>query len=915
MLFQTRHDCGNEDLEFYFFMDVNVIRTEKNKFSFLSVLFIWLSITTMAFGGPITSLIVDLEGTLIQKQQDYVFENGHKIPLLKQISGQWIDASGKNQSYSYYIKKDAIDLLKYALTLQKEGHIPSGIHVLTFMPQAKLNSILKNMVVDGKPLIDTVSSAFGTEAITAYSRSVRPDETGRGKKDLGLFTREKNLSVWTALKKGDLSQLSELKPGKVSGAMTSVMLDDKPGEVINLQKDNVVQISELLRRDEDFWRKYKFFKEFPMDTPQSALEAQNFLALLQADRDQLKTFRLLLEDTKRTTMPNPYNEWTSLLSAQRTLGLDFAQFNFLLADLALKDRTNLDILVLGRDSDLFWSALDEMKTALKMKARTYYLEISRLVAQNEASRLPLILSVAGIDVDAILSGKRSLLIVDSNYNGSIPKAILKSLVPENDSNWKKHVKNIRTWMFNPARVSTRPPEAFSSYNEYLINGAFIDPSVQQLRVGHDYMRMVTAYQDMNRPKKNIRSIEADADGKLITRNSHPSELRYSDILHDGIRNYYSDKNNQDLVLKRVAFLKGVPGEYPRLWALSEPTTSEDTPIIKEADLNLVKNAAKSHHRFLLKSAETFDNKGKKPPVFIPHHRLPRQEKQVEWHMYAPDFAKGEKLDLSQNFLKLEPISPIYDMSSWPKLDLSKYHQIRLDSVSKMSRTANGINGNSGKKLTKSGDEMASATKGANQIVGENLLAVRTRNFETASELADFIIDKINVPYVKEVKVIESRADIWRTWAFQNEEHKASKNFFARHSPLAIEKDWLWFTEWLNKNLQQNYDPIDLSARVHYYLSNWIHPFTDGVGKTTRDIIDLIFIKKGLAPIEWSRVDFDTYWVASGSIKGIQDILLSNLDQYDRKKITEKASVAVPALQTLARGNLISCQKFYGSTKQ
>ena len=513
---------------------------------FFLTLFLFANISLQA--GPITSFLFDVENTILQPEQDYKIENGRKIPLLKEISGKWVNHKGETEYFTYYLKLGAESLFRKAKLLKKEGHIKEGFSALTFMPQAKLNAVLSAIVVDNEPLIDLVSVAFGSEAIAAYSKLVRPsDSVFQYRKDLGIFTQEKNIKIWTKLKVGDLSELEKLSAGKVSGQMTSVMIDDRPEEVIDLQRDHVVKIQTFFKRDKKFWRNYSFFTKHPLDSPKQGLEAQNFLALLDAERQMLPTFELLLEDTKRTVTPNAYNKWTLLLGARQTLGLDFTHFNYLLADLAYKDHPDQDILVLGRDTDLFNTALETVKEALGLKSKTFYLEISRLVAKNESTRIPLILKTAGIDVDSILNGKRRLLIVDSNYHGSIPKAILTSLVPENDPKWREKVRFIRTWLFNPARTHRAPPEAFANYNEYLINGAFIDPSTHQERVGHDYMRLVAIYQE-NRPKRTIRSTEANESHVIMTKNSHPTEYRYAEVLHQSVREYYAEPVNQLLII-------------------------------------------------------------------------------------------------------------------------------------------------------------------------------------------------------------------------------------------------------------------------------------------------------------------------------------------------------------------------------
>lgn len=845
--------------------------------SLISIFFMMILSWSYSAAGPISYLFFDLENTLLQAEQDYKIQNGQKIPLLESVAGEWQDSSGRIRTFKYYLKPNAVPLIQTALALYQKGQLKRAPLILTKLPQTQVNAILSAIQIQGNRLIDLVSAAYGDEAIIQYSRITQPANESLGLKDLGIATNEANISIWPQLKAGRIESIKNLQPGKVSGPMTGVILDDNPDEVVARQKENVVQPLRPAVKDENFWKKYEYYSSHPMDSADDVFKAQSFLNSLDIERNQLQIFQWLLEDTKLTTQPNVYRDWSSLLAAGKSLAVDYGLYHFLLPDLLRMDDPRLDILVLGRDADLYWTALNTLKKDLGVQSRLYYLEISRLVVKNHSSELSQALQATGIDTQSITSGQRNLLIVDTDFNGSIPAAIIRSLVQASDPEWKKKASHIRSFLFDPSRTNSKSIFDFSSLEEYLQSGAFLEKPLHQARLGVDKLRTLVRYLNTVRPKMHVRPDSLDTYGSVISHDSHPTEYRLSRILHQLTRMHFMNPEVIQQVKNRTQFMKNEKGNYPAQWALTEPERVNNKYTERVASKSTQLAVAEPYVYTEQHALEVISSLGLEhyQQDFIPHRRLPGKESEVEWFQFSPDFAKTEEIDLGKNFLTPPPfVTNQNSFTGVMPLTFDDFARIRENALLKMSRTAQGKNGNQAKVLLKVDQELAQATIAAERKVSMSLWSSRSYQFKSSAELASFIVEKINLPYVAEVfSLEEGESAQWRSWAYQNEEQKRTGDFFARHSPQDIEADWIWFQDWLFKNLKTNYDPVDLSARIHYYLSNRIHPFADGVGKTTRALMDYVFVRKGLRPIDWSQIPFEEYWKSSGSLEQTRNLIL------------------------------------------
>ncbi|KRT78842.1 hypothetical protein AMK59_7302 [Oryctes borbonicus] len=67
-----------------------------------------------------------------------------------------------------------------------------------------------------------------------------------------------------------------------------------------------------------------------------------------------------------------------------------------------------------------------------------------------------------------------------------------------------------------------------------------------------------------------------------------------------------------------------------------------------------------------------------------------------------------------------------------------------------------------------------------------------------------------------------------------------------------------YVEWLNSDEAQSMHPVRYAALAHYKLVD-IHPFTDGNGRTSRLIMNLILLRSGYPPVIISKGDRKKYY--------------------------------------------------------
>lgn len=834
--------------------------------AWIATLFCLLVAQTSVHADPVENIVIDPFGTIYQLHQDYEYVNGKKRPLLRYVNFN---------SRTVYLRPDALNFLRYLIEERSKGSL-KGIHfVSSTHHQKSLNAVLAATRIGGKTLLEIADTVFGAEAVKAYWKLIDGGKTV--KKDLNICMTGANREVSNALKTGNLDALKNLTKGRVSAPPRTFLVTNAPGSLNPIQAETAVQVSPFFARNEKFWTSYESAIDKPMLTPGSDLTTQKFLAELETERNQLSILKLLMETAKTSSLANPFKEWTSLLRAGSMLGIERANYNYLIPDLLLKDGSDVEFVFTGRDIESFYVALASAAKQLGVQGKLIYVPISRLSAKEEQARLLDVLAAYGADVESIKLGKKKLYTVDTNHVGSIQRAILTAFVPLNDPEWRTKVKKIRTILFNPARTSIAPPEEFATYEQYLLNGAFIDHPVHQDRLDYSYMRRLTGYLDLMRPKPIVRTIFADEEGKLVTRPNHPTESRFWLVLEHFIKQYYGNPTTVALLKQRLQFLQNPAGiGFPNLWKSLEPPPPIKRPLISEADLPAVMAVGRAHHFHIFKEIEnTFRHTQKfESPKVVPHHQKPRAEKEIEHFQYAPSFAKGDPVDLAQPFLDLPVLTESEQMKLWPKLDVNKFEKTREAGLKTLSRNINGRAGNPGKKLALQGDALAQATIDANRAVSQALLRYSRHHFTDSDEIAKFIINEIAIPYIKPVREIKDETSIWRTWNFQNEAQKKTGNYHANHPVQQLEKDWIWFTDWYVKNLGLDYDPIDFAARIHEYFANNVHPFADGVGKVTRDLMDFAFIRKGYMPINWTRITFEEYWEASGSMDSMKKLIQS-----------------------------------------
>lgn len=109
-----------------------------------------------------------------------------------------------------------------------------------------------------------------------------------------------------------------------------------------------------------------------------------------------------------------------------------------------------DIYFVARDGEWFYDAMTasllNYPKADKLKDRIHLLNLSRPVAiYTEAATLMKYLEANGMDIEAILSGKSKVILVDTGERGSIFIALLQKIVQTQDfsgANWLERLENL-----------------------------------------------------------------------------------------------------------------------------------------------------------------------------------------------------------------------------------------------------------------------------------------------------------------------------------------------------------------------------------------------------------------------------------------------------------------------------------------
>ncbi|MNK12059.1 NLI interacting factor-like phosphatase [compost metagenome] len=832
------------------------------------VLLLWSSIVHSA---PIKYLALDLDETIIQREQEYILDKGELKPALQEIRISAPYPDGSIQNRTYYIRAGAMTFLNYLTQEKAKGNLEFGF--LSLSHQARLNAVLSAITINKRPLIHIVGAAFGSEMIESFNRA--NGFTGSLRlKDLRIMTHPAALQYWLGLKKNDSSVLNQVTEFKNDPPSRVVLVDDSPQNTHEAQRSQVIKAI-YNKKSADYWKAYNHYAQNPLPKASESFETEKFMGRHSSEALQYKTLRWLMEYAKTEALPNDYAEWDKLLNTPESLASEKSLFKYLIPGILAKDSANTDILILGRDGDLFYKAMQSLRHALGIKSKISYAEISRPVAGNHSrEELTEVLKKAGVDTDAVKNGTRQLRIIDTGYEGSVPKQIIKALVDEND--WQRKVKNISAFLFSTFTAGGKDVSHYSSFNHYLMNGGFIERNDHLFRLGSEQTREIIYYWEHKRPRQFVRPLDI-ANGEVQLGKSHPTATRYSYMLHWHVNDYFQKPEVAALLKERTQFEMGIHGNYPASWAkdtvdfskLNSPEFAETdglktirakmvyfetqgkvNPLATGTDGN--EEWVKNQHRIRDNAmAKYYDSK--KEPEFI-HHTQSRTNHRDAWFEYDPKFLT------ETNELRSSP-------ETHEKLDLKAAWNRRKLSMMHLSRSAAGKHKmGATKDLTVYGDQLSAATVASQEKVNSIILANLRTSFDKPEQLDAFVRD-IAEAYLGKIK--SEKNPLFRDWNYQH--GPLGDQSFERASEVA--KNWHWFITWFQSELKKPYNPLILSSQVHYLLATKIHPFYDAVGKTSRDLTDFIFMRKGLMPPDWTKLDYNEYMKQTTSLKSTQELLL------------------------------------------
>ncbi|MEE6251040.1 MAG: hypothetical protein VX583_11620 [Bdellovibrionota bacterium] len=800
------------------------------KLTFFNILMLLIAFSSHLSAAPITHVVLDLDETVIQREQEFEIVEGQLKPSLQEINiSAYYPDEKVYKKRTYYVRPGALDFLKFLVAKKNEGKI--NFSFLSFSHQARLNAVLDAIMVDGIPVSKLCNVAFGSEAVIAYSKLMDPMMAREGKiyKDLGLVVHPQSMSLWKSLKNEDFSILQNLKAGNRPIPNRIIMLDDKPEYIHPSQQEQSIKIV-FKKKEKSFWEELLKKSHSPFHPVEESMAIEEMLSMLRTEKTQFNVIQTLINKANSNSSPNNYLNWYNYLFASRALFIEKALFKYFIPDILKHDSPKTIFLILGRDADLLYTGLNSLQKNGVIEGSLTNLPISRPVSREDPEKLLKVLETVGITKKDILLGLKKLVIVDYGYAGSVPKNIIKAFY-KNNPNWKNASKDIKTVLLSTPTRGYRGTKFYDNFNQYLDHGGFIEEPMHQYRIGHDNLRRYVHFWEKNRPSRLIRPIRIK-NGQIETSPSHPTERLYFDILNNEITSYFTDPQIVHQIVTRKNFLLNVNGNYPSFWEKEEKlATSRIGNIVDDSNLQALRTRTLKRDIEITESllATTVQKESQFFPQKTIKHFRDSENVNHEWFGYSPKFYHA----IEEFFRSIGKTSkvPLYPLEETDEL-ITK----RIDGVKALSRSARGEHTmeSSSKRLYAYGNELSQITIAANQKITEYLVKNRKEDFSTAESWERFFFDLFS---------FYNEGPIFRDWDYIE--------YIPHQRVSSLENDWFWFLNWLAKETNKDYDPIELSAKAHYIWANKLHPFSDAVGRIGRDLIDFLFIRKNLSPPRWS----------------------------------------------------------------
>ncbi len=851
------------------------------------LLFLLIFSSLLVKAIPIRKVILDLDETIIQRNQEYRLEEGILVPSLESFDIKALYPDGTIQERTYYLRPGARQFLTYLVGEVKNKSL--DVSFLSKSHQARLNAVLEAIQIGAEPISHYAKLAFGSEIVNAYSTLKRPDRSKR-LKDFDLIFHPKANKYYQHLKKDDRTFLAKLTVVTCVVPNDTLMIDDSPSVTSKEYHDHIVALRDVEKKD-GYWEKYKKYLAEP-ETLETSFERQSFLADLEIEKHQFEVIQWLMEDAKKTELPNDYSPWGQMLDAPKILVTEKIHFRYLIADLLLDDNDNQDIVVVGRDMDLFNEVIDQPKEKMGIKSRIVYIPMSRIVATKPENILR-VLKANGIDLDRIRNGTRKLKFVDGGYRGTVPGNVIQAVF-ENVPNWQDHVQNITAHLFtSESKGGLKDPRSFSSLKDYVDASGFVGISAHQNRFGSDNLREVILHWEHARPKKHSRPYRLGDDDRVALDLSHPTENRVARLFDFVIRKLFWE----DSVIKQI---KAFSEE--EIFVLQNRTVAKPVQEIKVSALPKISRFEQARYYSIKGTVRFFKILGIDFSRFMPEKpvALLLVAKKSEDHP-VPTVGKvshrgdprSRRLNPYDNELSPQWVALLEDKKNITRSEFSYAPSFVMTEL-KVANETIARETDLNLMATVRNDDPRLPAMGPIYQAGKrrntDILLQILRQKPISTDTLDRLILTMAQSYHSEHGSV---LQIFRSFDYQTSVFK--------NKAKDLPNDWHWFVHWLQLQLNRPYDPLVLAGQVHYLLTYQMVPFQLSFNEVVHDILDLVFVRAGYVPLAW---DDQTKIGLNGEDAQALETHI--------QKIAELAKKPLPARARSTDVGYKMCRRFYGN---
>ncbi len=256
--------------------------------------------------------------------------------------------------------------------------------------------------------------------------------------------------------------------------------------------------------------------------------------------------------------------------------------------------------------------------------------------------------------------------------------------------------------------------------------------------------------------------------------------------------------------------------------------------------------------------ESIRVKGKPKHRFITHIGT-RKPSEVELAMINLNLAGNDELVVSKSLLSKEEKSKLNSLNKTVSERLREYSGLELENFKKRFNANFIYNTNAieGSKISR--EEVNLILDTGQAVKGHSLREIyEVGNMLEAINFVEFYKEGLSEAFIKNIHAIVQKNIDMETLGI----YKRVPNYIGNHlptHPIFVEKKMKSILAWYHKNKNKFY-PFELACIMHLKFI-FIHPFTDGNGRTARLIHNFILMKNGFSPIIFSNSNKLAYYMA------------------------------------------------------